>query len=62
MMTDTHGFGPWKKSSYSNGAQGNCVEAGSNGVRIGVRDTKDVEGGMLAFDRSDWGRFVVAIR
>ncbi|MFG1928321.1 DUF397 domain-containing protein [Cryptosporangium sp. NPDC048952] len=48
----------WRKSSASN--LGNCVEvttAPVNGV-IGVRDTKDRDGVILAFSVPVWGDFL----
>lgn len=51
----------WRKSTRSNGAGGNCVEIGSRGTRIGVRDSKDRDGGVLLFDESDWAAFVAGL-
>ena len=46
----------WRTSSYSN-IGGECVEvAASRGV-VGVRDTKDRAGGVLAFSPAAWQRF-----
>ncbi|MER6143735.1 DUF397 domain-containing protein [Streptomyces sparsogenes] len=53
----------WRKSSYSNGSGGNCVEvaelAGGGAV---VRDSKDPERAVLAFSGRAWGDFVAAVR
>jgi hypothetical protein len=50
----------WRKSSYSNGS-GECVEVGqADGVR--VRDTRDRDGTVLAFDASTWRAFSIAMR
>lgn len=51
-----------EKSSHS-GAQ-NCVEAGpcACGGDVLVRDTKDREGGTLAFSREAWAEFTAAIK
>ncbi|SHK96276.1 DUF397 domain-containing protein [Streptomyces yunnanensis] len=52
----------WRKSSYSNGDGGNCVEVADNVPAIvPVRDSKDREGGTLVFSTGAWGRFVSAI-
>ena len=50
--------GNWRKSSYSNGGTGDCVEIafGSNGV--GVRDSKNTDGPTLAFAPAVWRKFV----
>jgi hypothetical protein len=51
----------WQTSSYSNNG-GNCVEvAAAEGV-IGVRDTKDGAGTVLAFPPETWARFTARIR
>ncbi|MFV2100486.1 DUF397 domain-containing protein [Micromonospora sp. LOL_024] len=49
----------WRKSSRSSGNGGNCVEVADNvsGV-VGVRDTKDREGGTLQFNPVAWQGFV----
>jgi Domain of unknown function (DUF397) len=47
----------WRKSSFS--AVGECVEvAVLDDGRIGVRDSKDPGGGMLAFTRAEIDAFV----
>ncbi|GAB3413102.1 DUF397 domain-containing protein [Flindersiella endophytica] len=51
----------WRKSSFSSGGNGNCVEVGV-GSAIGVRDTKDRDGGTLVFATSDWNGFVGAVK
>ncbi|GGZ81990.1 DUF397 domain-containing protein [Streptomyces echinoruber] len=50
----------WRKSSYSDGAGNNCIEAAAFPTRIGVRDSKDPEGPALVFPRSSWAAFVTA--
>lgn len=50
----------WRKSSYSDNG-GNCVEVGSaDGIM--VRDSKDFDGGTLAFPVAAWAAFTVAIK
>ncbi|MGW1680022.1 DUF397 domain-containing protein [Saccharopolyspora sp. NPDC002376] len=51
----------WPKSSYSNGAQ-NCVEVALEPEVVGVRDSKDRDGAVLAFPRSQWVAFVSGLR
>ncbi|GAB3151381.1 DUF397 domain-containing protein [Micromonospora sonneratiae] len=49
----------WRKSSKSNGNQGACVEVADNlPGTILVRDTKDRDGGTLAFTPEAWQAFV----
>ncbi|QKV93524.1 DUF397 domain-containing protein [Streptomyces sp. NA02950] len=53
----------WHKSSYSNGAGGNCVESARHGGdRTAVRDSKDPGGPVLAFSDRAWGDFIAAVR
>lgn len=47
----------WRKSSHS-GEEGNCVEVGRSTDQVGVRDTKDRDGGTLQFDTTTWNRFL----
>jgi hypothetical protein len=54
----------WRKSSYSNGQGGNCVEVAdlADGGRL-VRDTKDQgRGPVLRFTQSEWQAFVLGVR
>ncbi|MFF9480986.1 DUF397 domain-containing protein [Streptomyces sp. NPDC014733] len=49
----------WRKSSYSEGGDGNCVEIadGFPGV-LPVRDSKTPDGPALAFPITAWAPFV----
>ncbi|WBP91792.1 DUF397 domain-containing protein [Kitasatospora cathayae] len=53
----------WRKSSYSGGNGGNCIEVapGFPGL-VPVRDSKDPEGPALAFPVDAWSSFVAAVR
>ncbi|WP_406072036.1 DUF397 domain-containing protein [Micromonospora sp. NBC_01638] len=52
----------WRKSSRSNNG-GNCVEVADNltGI-VGLRDSKDPAGPVLAFALSAWTAFVRAAK
>lgn len=52
----------WRKSSYSNGTGGECVEVAEFSVNIGVRDSKTPEGAPIAVSRTAWAGFVTAVR
>jgi uncharacterized protein DUF397 len=52
----------WRKSSYSDGNGGNCVETASGNRVILVRDTTDRDGGMLEFSAEAWQAFVTSLR
>jgi hypothetical protein len=46
----------WRKSSYSGGQGGNCVEVGASDAVL-VRDTQDRGGPVLQFGPDAWRRF-----
>jgi hypothetical protein len=51
----------WRKSTYSN--QGECVEVGFvSALPVGVRDTKDREGGELAVPAAAWEGFLADLK
>ncbi|MFD7899189.1 DUF397 domain-containing protein [Streptomyces sp. NPDC059743] len=61
-MTQLPIASPWRKSSYSNGAGGECVEvADLTEVGVGVRDSKRPQGPLLAVQRDAWAGFVAAL-
>ena len=47
----------WHKSSYSSD-QANCVEVAASTTTVGIRDTKDREGGHLTVPASAWAAFL----
>ena len=53
----------WRKSSYSNGQGGACVEVARNlpGV-IAIRDSKNPDGPALIVSRDDWASFTTRLR
>ena len=53
----------WHKSSYSNGAGGNCVETAKlPDHETAVRDSKRPGGPVLGFSHGAWGDFVTAVQ
>ncbi len=53
----------WRTSSYTGNGGGNCVEVGqADKPAILVRDTKDRNGGTLAFPTEAWSAFLVDIK
>lgn len=52
----------WRKSSRSGIVQESCVEVASLSDAIGVRDSKDRDGGHLALTRQQWRSLVSQIR
>ena len=61
-MTDLTGA-VWRKSNRSGDNGGACVEVATNlpGV-VAVRDSKNIEGPTLRFDRSTWQMFTAAVK
>ncbi|GAB2599740.1 hypothetical protein GCM10027168_36000 [Streptomyces capparidis] len=55
----------WIKSSYSNGAGGNCLEWSPSQVAatglVPVRDSKDPDGPALLFRPEAWAAFITAV-
>lgn len=53
----------WRKSSYSDGQGGSCVEVSDTypGI-VPVRDSKDPDGPALIFPAESWAYFVAAIK
>jgi Domain of unknown function (DUF397) len=52
----------WRKSSYSGANGGNCIEIAADARTVGVRDSKDPDGPMLAFGPNDWQRFADQVK
>jgi hypothetical protein len=51
---------PWRKSTYSGGSE-NCVEVATGDV-VGIRDTKDRDGGQLAVTGTLWTAFITTVK
>jgi hypothetical protein len=53
----------WRKSSYSSGNGGNCVEIAGNlpGVVV-VRDSKDPRGPVLMLTPAQWRTFAAGVK
>ena len=53
----------WRKSSFSNGTGGACVEVADLGNGMwGVRDSKDSQGPVLRFPVQAWQAFALEVR
>lgn len=44
----------WRKSSFSEGSQGNCVEVACGPAGVAVRDSKNAAGPRLTIDHEGW--------
>ena len=62
MNTDLAGA-QWRKSSYSGGSGGNCVEVATNlpGL-VAVRDSKHLLGPALVLSPAQWRAFTASLR
>ncbi|WP_432039716.1 DUF397 domain-containing protein [Streptomyces cucumeris] len=52
----------WRKSSYSGGGNGDCLEVADGHPRIPVRDSKNPNGPALVFSANGWSSFVSAVK
>jgi hypothetical protein len=52
----------WRKSSYSGGNGGNCVEVADTSTGAAVRDTQNRHLGHLEASRGEWNDFLWALK
>ncbi|MFC4589136.1 DUF397 domain-containing protein [Sphaerisporangium corydalis] len=52
----------WRKSSYSSGNGGNCLEIAIYSADLAVRDSKRPTGPTLRVSPSEWQTFLHAIK
>ena len=52
----------WRKSTYSGGNGGDCVEVGNAASMIVVRDTTDRAGTVLAVPAGAWQALLAEVR
>jgi hypothetical protein len=52
---------PWRKSSYSGGANSTCVEVATASAIL-VRDTTDLDGATLSLTPGAWTAFLAMLR
>ncbi|WP_329457466.1 DUF397 domain-containing protein [Streptomyces sp. NBC_01497] len=64
MISDAHlTMSGWRKSSYSNGDGGNCLEVADDmTARVGLRDSKSPDGPELHVREGQWAAFVAAVK
>jgi len=58
---DGHSTLTWRKSTYSGGNGGQCVEVAASG-RVLVRDSKNPDRGRLGFGAQTWREFAARIK
>ncbi len=52
----------WRTSSYSGSNGGACVEVGTAGPAVAVRDSKHTDGPLLAFAAGTWKAFTEQLK
>jgi Domain of unknown function (DUF397) len=52
----------WRKSSHSGSNGGTCVEVGTAGPALAVRDSKHPDGPLLAFAAATWQAFIAQLK
>jgi hypothetical protein len=52
----------WRKSGYSNGNGGNCVEVADLDTHRAVRDSKNPTGPALTFTATEWAAFTAGVQ
>ena len=52
----------WRTSSYSGDNGGTCVEVGTFGPSVAVRDSNDHDGPQLAFPADTWKAFTKRLK
>ena len=62
MKTTDTTFAQWRKSSYSGGESGQCVEVAQAPALVGIRDSKNPDAGHLAVDRSAFADLVTRVK
>jgi hypothetical protein len=55
-------MGDWRKSTYSDGNGGACVETASGKGTILVRGTTNRDGAMLSVPATVWQQFTASLR
>ncbi|GGM91914.1 DUF397 domain-containing protein [Streptomyces fuscichromogenes] len=62
-VSDSSTFTGWYKSSYSSGANDDCLEIARSHATVPVRDSKAGNSGpVLVFSSGGWTAFVGAVR
>lgn len=61
-MIVEHGWHNWRKSSYSGGHGGECVEVADQNGSVAVRDTQHRKLGHLAFGTGEWSRLLDTLK
>jgi len=52
----------WRRASACDNSGGSCVEVTNLGDTIITRDSKDPQGTVQAYTRSEWGAFIDGVK
>lgn len=55
-------FRQWRKSSYSGGGNGDCLEVSDGHAVVPVRDSKRPDSPALTFPTGSWSSFVAGVK
>ncbi|MEV0034787.1 DUF397 domain-containing protein [Streptomyces sp. NPDC050804] len=61
-MSSSEQWAGWRKSSYSGGSNGDCLEVADGYADIPVRDSKNPTGPTLLFRPTNWSSFIAAVK
>lgn len=62
MKTTDFSSARWRKSSRSGGASGQCVEVAKAPAAVGIRDSRNPEGGHLVMGRVAFGDLLARVK
>lgn len=62
MASSAFDHATWRKSSRSDNNGGQCVEVALSETTVGVRDSKDRGGAVLAYTADDWTAFLAGVK
>ncbi|TDD93010.1 DUF397 domain-containing protein [Actinomadura rubrisoli] len=62
MKRTNTSFTQWRKSSYSGGESGQCVEVAQASALVGIRDSKNPQAGHLTVDRAAFAALVSQVK
>jgi len=61
MTNQPRATAQWRKSSYSNGTGGECVEVAEFHSTVGIRDSKQPLGPRIAVGNDAWVGFIASL-
>ena len=61
MFTDNHASSEWRKSSFS-AANGDCVEVARTDDGVMIRNSNDLDQGVMTFTRAELSAFIAGAK